>query len=57
MDIGAVVNNRYTLIARLGKGAMGTVYRAKDAQTGQEVKDTAGQGKKTGLETPKTDKK
>jgi hypothetical protein len=28
-----------------------------EPQTGKDVKDTAGKGKKTGLETPKTDKK
>lgn len=35
--IGTTLNNRYTLNKRLGKGAMGTVYRASDAQTGQDV--------------------
>jgi serine/threonine protein kinase len=37
MNPGDVLNNRYTLTARIGKGAMGTVYRATDTQTGQEV--------------------
>ncbi len=37
MQIGSLLNNRYTLIERLGKGAMGNVYRASDAETGQEV--------------------
>jgi serine/threonine protein kinase len=37
MDIGSVLHNRYTLTAKLGKGAMGTVYRADDKQTGQTV--------------------
>src|SRR5512135_2530205 len=37
MQIGSLLSNRYTLIERLGKGAMGNVYRALDARTGQEV--------------------
>ncbi len=37
MEIGQTLNQRYTLTARLGKGAMGIVYRASDAQTGQDV--------------------
>jgi branched-chain amino acid transport system substrate-binding protein len=37
MEIGQVLNQRYTLTARLGKGAMGIVYRALDQQTGQAV--------------------
>ncbi len=37
MDIGQVLNARYTVTTLLGQGAMGTVYRATDAQTGQEV--------------------
>jgi serine/threonine protein kinase len=37
MNPGEVLNNRYTITARIGKGAMGTVYRATDTQTGQEV--------------------
>jgi eukaryotic-like serine/threonine-protein kinase len=37
MEIGSQLNNRYTLTARLGQGAMGQVYRATDAQTGQDV--------------------
>ncbi len=35
--IGQELNNRYKITARLGKGAMGTVYRATDTQVGQEV--------------------
>ena len=35
--IGQTLNNRYTVTARVGKGAMGTVYRAADSQTGEEV--------------------
>ena len=35
--IGQTLKDRYTITARLGKGAMGTVYRAADAQTGQDV--------------------
>jgi serine/threonine protein kinase len=35
--IGQKLNKRYAITARLGKGAMGTVYRATDAQAGQEV--------------------
>jgi len=35
--IGQKLNNRYKISSRLGKGAMGTVYRATDTQTGQEV--------------------
>ena len=35
--IGQTLNNRYTINKRLGKGAMGTVYRAVDSQTGQDV--------------------
>jgi serine/threonine protein kinase len=35
--IGQTLNNRYKVMARLGKGAMGTVYRATDTQNGQEV--------------------
>jgi branched-chain amino acid transport system substrate-binding protein len=37
MEIGQTLNQRYTLTAAIGKGAMGTVYRATDAQTGQDV--------------------
>jgi serine/threonine protein kinase len=37
MEIGQTLNQRYTLTARLGRGAMGIVYRATDLQTGQEV--------------------
>src|SRR5574337_433203 len=35
--IGQTLINRYAINKRLGKGAMGTVYRATDAQTGQDV--------------------
>jgi serine/threonine-protein kinase len=35
--IGELLNNRYTITARLGKGAMGTVYRATDTQSRREV--------------------
>jgi eukaryotic-like serine/threonine-protein kinase len=35
--IGQTLSNRYTITARLGKGAMGTVYRATDIQTGKDV--------------------
>ena len=37
MEIGSVLHGRYVVTARLGKGAMGTVYRAKDNQGGPEV--------------------
>jgi branched-chain amino acid transport system substrate-binding protein len=37
MEIGQTLNQRYTLTTRLGKGAMGIVYRATDLQTGQDV--------------------
>ena len=37
MQIGQTLNQRYTLTAAIGRGAMGTVYRATDAQTGQDV--------------------
>jgi formylglycine-generating enzyme required for sulfatase activity/tRNA A-37 threonylcarbamoyl transferase component Bud32 len=35
--IGQTINNRYLITTRIGKGAMGTVYRATDTQTGREV--------------------
>ena len=35
--LNQTLHNRYTITARLGKGAMGVVYRATDSQTGQEV--------------------
>ena len=35
--IGQTFHNRYTLSAPIGSGAMGTVYRATDTQTGDEV--------------------
>ncbi|HZM21736.1 MAG TPA: protein kinase, partial [Anaerolineales bacterium] len=35
--IGQKLNNRYEVTTRLGKGAMGTVYRALDSQSGREV--------------------
>jgi serine/threonine protein kinase len=35
--IGQTLNNRYTITALLGEGAMGEVYLASDEQTGQQV--------------------
>src|SRR3990172_10239706 len=35
--LNQTLHNRYTITARLGKGAMGVVYRATDSQTGKEV--------------------
>src|SRR3990172_7215103 len=35
--IGQTLNNRYTVTTRIGSGAMGTVYRATDSQTNQDV--------------------
>ena len=35
--IGHTINNRFEITGRLGKGAMGTVYRATDTQNGREV--------------------
>ncbi len=35
--IGQTIHNRYFISARIGKGAMGTVYRANDTKTGKEV--------------------
>jgi eukaryotic-like serine/threonine-protein kinase len=37
MQIGDRLNQRYTLTARLGSGAMGDVFQATDATTGQPV--------------------
>jgi eukaryotic-like serine/threonine-protein kinase len=35
--LGEILNQRYTITASLGQGAMGIVYRAADALTGQDV--------------------
>jgi len=35
--LGRVIAGRFTVLARLGAGAMGTVYRAKQARIGREV--------------------
>ena len=35
--IGRVIAGRFTVLSRLGAGAMGTVYRAKQARIGREV--------------------
>jgi serine/threonine-protein kinase len=35
--IGQHLNNRYEVTTRLGKGAMGIVYRAVDTQSGRDV--------------------
>src|SRR6185503_2384901 len=35
--IGQYLNNRYEVTTRLGKGAMGIVYRATDPQSGRDV--------------------
>ena len=35
--IGRVIAGRFTVLGRLGAGAMGTVYRAKQARIGREV--------------------
>lgn len=37
MDIGSVLANRFVLIDEAGSGGMGTVYRARDLQSGQLV--------------------
>ncbi len=37
MELGTVLNNRYQITERIGKGAMGTVYKAADRQTGETV--------------------
>src|SRR5689334_25118039 len=35
--IGQTLHERYFISSRIGKGAMGTVYRATDTKTGREV--------------------
>jgi serine/threonine protein kinase len=35
--IGSVIDNRFEILAKLGKGGMGTVYRAKQRSIGREV--------------------
>ena len=35
--VGRVIAGRFTVISRLGEGAMGTVYRAKQSPIGREV--------------------
>jgi serine/threonine protein kinase len=35
--VGRVIAGRFTVLSRLGEGAMGTVYRAKQAPIGREV--------------------
>jgi serine/threonine protein kinase len=37
MQIGDVLNQRYTLTARLGSGGMAEVFQATDSQTNQMV--------------------
>ena len=37
INIGDTLHNRYTITSRIGKGAMGSVYRATDSQTTQDV--------------------
>jgi len=35
--VGTLIDNRFEVVARLGKGGMGTVYRAKQRSIGREV--------------------